>query len=152
MTEFRRIKGVTEWVNNGSECFILTQCHLFSWIANPRQSDPTETICPARGTSWDTNGTWERKVKLVQHGDMWMEFQICVIDNSESPEVGAVILVEELRINCQKELILFVYSEITWNTLYTVLHYYNLLAYKRNLTQVSVAHDIKQRYGFYIFI
>lgn len=74
-----------------------------------------------------------------------MEFQICIIDNSESPEAGAVILAEELRINCQKELILFVYSEIIWNTLYTVLHYYNLLAYKMNLTQVSVSHDIKQR-------
>lgn len=91
--ELWRIRGVTEWVHNGPKCFILTYWQLFSWKASPRESDPTERNCPAGGTSWDTvNGTWERELKLVQHGDMWMEYQICVIDNSEASEMGAIIM------------------------------------------------------------
>lgn len=91
--ELWRIRGVTEWVHNGPKSFILTYWQLFSWKASPRESDPTERNCPAGGTSWDTvNGTWERELKLVQHGDVWMEYQICVIDNSEASEMGAIIL------------------------------------------------------------
>lgn len=87
--ELWRVRGVTEWVHNASECFLLTYWQLFSWKTSPkeRESDPTERNCPAGGTSWDTvNGTWERELKLVQHGDVWMEYQICVIDISKATE------------------------------------------------------------------
>ena len=67
--------------------------------ASPRESDPTERNCPAGDTSWDTvNGTWERELKLVQHGEMWMEYQMCVIAyNSEAPETKTIrSLAEEI--------------------------------------------------------
>ncbi len=101
--ELWRGQRVTEWVHNGSECFILTYWQLFSWKASPRESDPTERNCPAGGTSWDTvNGPWERELKLVQHEDVWMEYQICGIDHWHlKQEQWHCSLFKELGINCK---------------------------------------------------
>lgn len=56
--------------------------------ASPRQSDPTERNCPTGGT---VNGSRERKLKLVQHEEVWMEYQTCVRHNSEAPATGTII-------------------------------------------------------------
>lgn len=37
VAELWRIRGVTEWIHNGSERVILTYWQLFSWKASPRE-------------------------------------------------------------------------------------------------------------------